>query len=544
MRAAFDAIVIGSGAGGGAAAWRLASKGAKVLLLEAGPWFDPAKDYGLAQPDWELRNFPSKPGSQGRYTYGPLQALDPQWDDLRSWHHETGHLVQTGQRMVRGGYSHVRGVGGSTLHFTGEAHRLNPHSMRMRTDHGVAADWPFDYAELEPYYLEAEQLIGVAGPTEPGDRWRSAPYPQPAHPLCKASRQLGQGAAAMGMSWVANARAALSQAHDGRPPCNYCGACNRGCPRRDKGSVDQTFIPRALKTGRCELRARATVTTLLHDEGQVVRGVRYVDEQGRAHTERADLVVLCGGAIETPRLLLANRIGNAHVGRHFMETLFWTSIGLHPEPLSSYQGLPSDAISWDHNRPDAIPGVIGGARFYAATQEADCIGPVAYATRLTEGWGAGHKQRLRQSFGSALAVGAIGECLPNAGSFVELDPTERDANGLPLARIHSRLDDMALRRLRFMARTSRTLLESGGCTTLRQEFGSFDDFSTTHVFGTCRLGMSQSESVCDDRNRVHGWGNLLVCDGSAFPSSGGGESPSLTIQAMTLRAIDLHLAAV
>ena len=543
MSARFDAIVIGSGAGGGAAAWRLAIQGARVLVLEAGPWFDPSRDYGLAKPDWELRGFPIKPGSQGRYTYGPMQALDPAWDDLRSWHHETGPLVQTGERIVRGGYSHVRGVGGSTLHYTGEAHRLNPHAMRMRSQHGVAADWPFSYAELEPYYAEAEALIGVAGPAQHGDRWRSTPYPQPAHPLCKSSRQLGQGAAALGLSWTANARAALSQPFDGRPPCNHCGGCNRGCPLRDKGSVDQTFIRRALKTGRCEVRDRATVTTLVRGEGQVVRGVRYIDAQGRAHTEQAGLVVLSAGAIESPRLLLINGIGNQHVGRHFMETHYWTSIGLHPEPLSSYQGLPSDAICWDHNRPDAIPGVIGGARFYSATLEADLAGPVAHATRLIDGWGAAHKQALRRSFGHALAVGAIGESLPHERSFVALDPTERDAHGLPLARIHSHVDDMALRRLRFMAQTCRALLKAAGCDGLKQEFGTYDGFAATHVFGTCRLGVSKDESVCDDRNRVHGWGNLLVCDASSFPSTGGGESPSLTIQAMTLRAIDRFLAS-
>ena len=291
------------------------------------------------------------------------------------------------------------------------------------------------------------------------------------------------------------------------------------------------------------MRARATVTTLVRGEGQVVRGVRYIDEQGRARTERAGLVVLSAGAIESPRLLLINGIGNQHVGRHFMETQFWTSIGLHPEPLSSHQGLPSDAICWDHNRPDSIPGVIGGARFYSATLESDCVGPVSYATRLIEGWGAAHKQRLRQSFGHALAVGAIGESLPHPGSFVELDPTERDAHGLPVARIHSRLDDMALRRLRFMAKTCREWLRASGCDALKQEFGTYDDFAATHVFGTCRMGVSKNESVCDDGNRVHGWGNLLVCDGSSFPSTGGGESPSLTIQAMTLRAIDRFLAS-
>lgn len=552
MAANFDAIVVGAGAGGAAAAWRLTQKGARVLVLEAGPWFDPDKDYGLTQPDWETRYFPSKPGSTGRYAYGAMQKLDPQWDDLRSWHHETGRLVQTERRAVRGGYSHVRGVGGSTLHYVGEAHRLNPHAMKLHSQHGVGADWPFDYDELEPYYVEAERLIGVAGPPEAGDRWRSQPYPLPAHPLCLASRTLASAAHSLGQRWVPNARAALSEAYDGRPPCNYCGGCSRGCPRRDKGSVDQTFIRHALQSGRCEVRARCTVLELQHSRQRVVTGVRYMDAQGRQRTERARLVVLAAGAIETPRLLLANRsrvapqgIGNDHgqVGQHFLETLHWTSLALHPQPQSSFAGLPADAICWDFNRPDAIPGVIGGARFYAATLDTGLQGPVSYATRMLEGWGADHKRRLREVVGRGLAVGAIGESLPNPGSFIALDLTQRDAHGLALARIHSQVDDMACRRLRFMAQTCRALLKAAGCGELRQELGSYDDFSSTHVFGTCRMGELPETSVTNDLAQVHGWGSLLICDGSTFPSSGGGESPSLTIQAVALRSIDRVLQA-
>lgn len=551
-RTSWDAIVVGSGAGGAAAAWRLVQHGLRVLVLEAGPWFDPHTDYGLDKPDWETRLFPVKPGSQGRYRYAPMQALDPQWDDLRSWHRDLGFLVQGGYRLAQGGYSHVRGVGGSTLHYTGEAHRLNPHAMKMRSQYGVAVDWPFDYAELEPYYLEAERLIGVAGPNEVGDRWRSQPYPLPAHPLCRASRTLATASESLGLQWVSNPRATLSQPYDGRPACNYCGGCGRGCPRRDKGSTDQTFIRHALQSGRCEVRAGATVLSLLHGDKRVIEGVRYVDEKGRQHTVRAAVVVLAAGAIETPRLLLTHRsrlapqgIGNDHgqVGQHFMETHFWSSMAMHPEPQSSHIGLPADAICWDHNRPDAIPGVIGGMRLYSATLDVLLAGPVAYATRMVDGWGAAHKQQLRATFGHALAVGAIGESLPHPRSFVELDTSQRDTHGLPLARIHSYVDEMACRRLRFMAQRCRAVLKAAGCGELRQEMGSYDDFGSTHVFGTCRMGEIPDTSVVNAHGQVHRWGNLLICDASTFPSSGGGESPSLTIQAVALRAVDRFVTA-
>ena len=72
------------------------------------------------------------------------------------------------------------------------SHRLHPDAMKMKSRFGVAADWPFDYAELEPFYVRAEALIGVAGPSAQGVRWRSQGFPLPPHPLSYAARTLGR----------------------------------------------------------------------------------------------------------------------------------------------------------------------------------------------------------------------------------------------------------------------------------------------------------------------------------------------------------------
>ncbi len=315
----------------------------------------------------------------------------------------------------------------------------------MKSRFGVAADWLLAYADLEPYYVEVERFLGVAGPGEAGDRWRSAPYPLPAHPLCRASRKLGSGAAALGLDWDANPRCAI--------------------------------------------------------------------ERG-----------------------LANASGQ--VGRNFLESVAWTSVGLADEALLGFGGLPADAISWRYNRPDAVAGVIGGFRLSAAIHVADMIGPIAHAQRAVRGSGREHKRQMRRALGSTVAVGAVGESLPNEQSFVDLDPRQRDSLGRPLGRIHSYVDAMAVKRLNVMAGAARSLLEASGAAVLVEEFGTCDHFSSAHVFGTCRMGADPRSSVVDADLRAHGFSNLYACDASVLPSSGGGEAPSLTIQALALRAGD------
>ena len=549
MKLSPDVVVVGAGAGGGATAWALSRRGVRVLVLEAGPAFEPLRDYPLSGDDWEQRRFPDKRGSQGKYTYAEMQVLEARWRDLRSWNRQSGPMVTTARRRAFG-YQHVRGIGGSTLHFTGEAHRLHPHAMKMRSRFGVAADWPLDYDELEPYYVIAEKVVGVAGPAHDRHRPRSRPYPLPAHPLSYATEHLAAGCRRLGMTMVANSRAALSAPYAGRPGCNYCGNCNRGCPRTDKGSVDVTFLRQAVAHGNCTIAATCEVSRIETGGDDRVRAIVYHAADGSEHRVVAKAFVVACGAVETPRLLLLSQGRHAPdglanesglVGRNFMETLFWTSSGLHPQPLGSHRGLPSDGICWDYNAPDAIPGVAGGCRFYAGVAEADLVGPINYAARAVGGFGRSHKRALREVFGNALSVSSIGESLPDDDSYVDLDTKERDVHGNALARIHSFLPDGELTRLSFMARKSREILKASGVEQVFEEYGSYDSFNATHVFGTCRMGRDARTSVVDRYGRSHRWRNLFVLDASVFPSSGGGEAPSLTIEALAIRGAD-HLA--
>lgn len=538
----YDVVIVGSGAGGGTSAWALSAAGFKVLLLEAGPHYDPYKDYLLDTPEWE-RPFPNKINPADRQVYAPMQPLADKWKHLRSWNHLNGPLNKTDRRQSFG-YHHVLGVGGSSLHFTGEAHRMNPASMQMKARFGVGADWPVTYAELEPFYTQAEEVVGVAGPVQDKLRPRSRPYPQQAHALSYASKRLQAGFDKLGLGVTNNALAVLSSPAAGRADCNYCGGCLRGCPRKDKGSIDVTYIQQAIASKNCDIQSGCTVTSIEADKNDTVKGVHYYDGKENQFVSTPLLIVACG-AVETPRLLrlshsaaapngLANESGQ--VGKNFMETLLWTSSGLHPEPMGSHRGLPVDSICWDYNKPDAIPGVVGGCRFAPSQAESDLVGPVSYANRVVGGWGRSHKQAMKRTFGHVLSLTGIGESLPNEQTFISLHDSEKDEFGRPKACINSFVDDMAARRIEFMQTTCRKVLEAAGVDEIFEEFSSYDIFSSTHVFGTCLMGSDPESSVVDSWCRSHRWKNLHIIDASVFPSSGGGESPGLTIQALALRA--------
>lgn len=550
-----DAVVIGSGAGGAAAAWRLCERGLRVLLLEAGPAFDPARDYPLDRPGWERRGFPEPAHSRAAISYGDLGRLEPEDEDIAGWSRAGFPWrlpVGSARPPSATGYSHVQGVGGSTLHFVGEAHRFHPRAFRLFTLTGQGADWPLDYAALEPFYTIAEEVIGVAGDAgaDAGGRWRSRAFPQPPHPASPGAVLLAGAGRDVGQHWQVNPRAVLSRAEGDRPACNYCGQCARGCPLGDKGSADVTFLRRARATGRLTLVPLASVVRLVAGPaGRIVRAEVIVG--GRREQVEAPVFVLSAGAVQTPRLLLlsadadhpaglANSSGA--VGRNFMETLSWLGEGLVDSGLrNSHMGLPADAVCWDRAAPGRVEGLAGGFRLGHATLEAGLNGPIAYAARLVPGFGAGFKAALRARFGTALAVSAVGQVIADERSRVTLDSEVRDSHGLPAARIDSVLTGESRALLRRMAEAGRAALRAAGAV-IGAESSSRDAFTATHVFGTARMGTDAATSVVDAHGRAHDHANLWIADASVFPTSGAGEAPALTVMALAIRTADAIVA--
>ena len=543
LPASTDVLVIGAGAGGAAAAWALVRQGISVTLIDAGPAYSSA-EYKVADNDWEYSGLPAKPGSQGRHEIVAGQPLDERWDSLKTLYAPRARLSEQTVRRVRG-YSHMRGIGGTTLHFTGWMHRLHPEAFEMQTRFGVAADWPLTYDELEPYYAMAEQMVGVAGPETVPGRPRSTPFPTPAHLPSTLSQAVAHGGRKLGLSFVPNPVAAPSVPYAGRPDCNFCGCCMHGCPRGDKGSADLTFVAPAVSSGHCKVLPRHTLIEFRRGAQDTLTGAVIADAYGNQHEIAASHYVLAAGAVETPRLLLLmDGLGNESglVGRNFMETLTSGQTGLHPEQIGSHRGYPEDTICWDFNAPDSIPNIPGGAILLPTVASLGYIGPGRYAEQLVDGFGTEFKRRLLNTFGRAAGIMVICENLPNPRSFVSLSKSLTDEFGRPSARIDSFLPDIEVERLAFATGKARDLLLAAGVPKIQEAFSTYDSFSSSHVFGTCRMGTDPEASVVNASQRSHRWKNLWISDASVFPSSGSGEAPSLTIHALAIRMAD-RLAA-
>ncbi len=538
-----DVIVVGSGAGGSLTAFGLAMAGVKVLLLELGPRFDPSKDYFLSDPNWELKN-PFLKHIPDTYT-APMKKLDD------AYFHLSSSVLQRGLNRREFDYHRACGVGGTTLRYQGEAHRFPPHAFRMRTEHGMAEDWPISYADLDPYYLKIEELLGVAGNPHPLFP-RTAPYPNPAHPLSCSSSRVAEACRKLGMTLSENTLAILSRPSSTRPACIYCKLCSLGCMVGDKGSTDIAVLPVAEKTGKLKIRPNCVAVKIVTSRKGRAEGVIVADRlTGRQTRLRSRVVVLAAGAIETPRLLLnsANKefpagLCNRHgvVGTHLMENLETGVIFVFPRKMKSYQGVSIDSKIWDFAAPDPRKGRERSFTLASCGAPDNVIGPASFAIKVAKGFGKKHRQFVEKYYGAHAMVFGIAEQLPRRTNRVMLDPEEKDEYGMPKALVDVALDEGDHKALDVMLDLCRELAKASGAEKLLGHYTTYDVSSATHACGTARMGSDPKTSVVDSWGRSHAIRNLFIADASVLVTQGCGASPSLTIQALALRTAD-HIAA-
>ncbi len=556
-------VIVGSGAGGSVAAWELARTGHPVLVLEKGRNLLP----GLGGRGQVRTLFSNDEVKAGRFFEDQDPILEPR----------TLRTVAEARRGV--GRSFVGDVndlptvvGGGTIHWDAKVPRFWRQDFKGRSLLGPipdanVADWPLEYDELEPFYDEVEDRLGVQGDRSrmPATTLAQAPrrhdFAMAPNPPMYAGLRLSAAAEQLGYHPYPYPMAVNSRSLHGRPACSSCGFCTGfGCPVNARGGAAVSFLHDAIRAG-AELRPRCFVHRVdLAPGGRRATGVSYIDESGAHRSVRADVVILAASAIETARLLMLSAgphhqegLGNGSgmVGRNLMFHYFSVGAGVFSERAHSWRG-PATTFTLDDfvgpvsgapARSAGLPYLKGGCCEVGGgtllLEEASLYaGAGLRGAALT---GALRGLALRDHI-TGIQLNA--EDMPQSSNRVDLDPRIRDFRGFPVPRITHTPHRFELAAASHFAPLLQEICAVAAPTSETQLIGAqmagstgghAGPYATAHIMGTARMGDDARTSVSDRFGRLHEVPNVVLADASVFVSSGG-FNPTLTIMALALRA--------
>ena len=496
-------VIIGSGAGGGTLANELCQKGIKVVVLEAGALQSNAT---FINDEW--KSFSQIAWLDKRTTSGTWRVAKD-FSGLPSW------ICKT--------------VGGTTTHWAGASLRLQAHEFKTRTHYGELKDanlmdWPVTLKELEPYYAKAEYKMGVTRtngiPGLPGNNNFKVMY---------------SGATKLGYKEVHTGNMAInSEPRDDRGRCMQLGFCFQGCKSGAKWSTLYTELPKAESTGNMDMRPESHVTRIEHNDAGKVTGVVYFDKDGKEQRQKARIVAVAGNSIETPRLLLLsasnmfkNGLANSsdQVGRNYMRHMTGSIYAMFKNPVHMYKGTTMAGIIRDEAKHDTRRGFAGGYEL-----ETLALGiPFMAAFLNPGGWGSEFTSYM-DNYTNLAGMWLVGEDMARATNRVTLNSDFKDQWGSAVPNVHfdDHENDIAMRNHAF--KQGQLVYEAAGAI---KSFRT-PPYPSTHNLGTCRMGASAKDSVCNAYGQTHDIPNLFISDGSQF-TSGGAENPTLTIVTLAIR---------
>ena len=530
-----NAVIVGAGAGGGVVAKELAAAGLSVVLLERGRWYSAAdcrKDDLFNQRTQVL-------GAK----FGPDEERDP-----RVLVDENGR--ESVVRPSDGGYSNNAAcVGGGTFSYGAMAWRFMEKDFHMRSTYGAVEgstldDWPISYGDLEPYYEKAEWEMGVSGDDSgnPFKAPRRKLLPMPPLAPNKEYQVLQPAARRLGLHPFDIPMLRNTVPYNGRRACMRCRWCvGFACELSARTGTHNTLIPAALATGNCELRTGCMTREILLDGRGRATGVAYFDANDRLQEQPADLVIACGGAIESARLLLNSKhrlfpdgLGNRNgwVGRNLQSHSYSGANGLFEFDTYDDLGPGASIAICDYNHGNA--GLVGGAllanEFIRLPYQFMTLTP-PWISR----WGAEHKEFVRTAFRRTVVVMGPVQEMPLFDARVQLDPKVKDYWGIPVARLSGTKHPHTIEVGRFIAGKAEAWLKEAGAVQTWKRVPSKALSGGQHQAGTCRMGRDPKTSVVDANCRIHDVDNVYVIDGSVHPTNGG-FNPALTILANAYRA--------
>ena len=555
----YDAVIVGSGAGGGMAAYMLAKAGAKVLLLEAGGYFDPADPKYITQLKWPYES--PRRGAGTTRAFGDFDAAWGGWDIEGE-----PYSAKPGTEFH---WFRSRMLGGRTNHWGRISLRFGPDDFRRGSLTGVGDDWPIGYDDIKPFYDRVDKLIGVFGsvenfPNEPDGHFLPAPKPR-LHEL-----MLKKAGKSIGVPVIPSRLAILTKAiNNERGQCFYCHQCNRGCSAYADFSSSSVLVIPAMKTGNVTLINGAMVREVLTDaKTGLATGVSYVDVASLQEISvQAKTVILGASACESARLLLnsksarfPNGLANTSgvIGKYLNDSTGASRSGFVPA-LMDRKRYNEDGVGgmhvytpwWLDSRKLDFPrgyhieygGGMGmpGYGFGSGIESLNGIIPGRDGKmKPAGGYGAGLKDDLRRFYGAYVGMAGRGEPVPLESNYCEIDPNTVDKYGIPTLRFHYKWADAEIKQAKHMQDTFEEMIHAMGGIALGDKPGADRNYGLEapgkiiHEVGTVRMGNDPAKSALNKFQQAHDVKNLFVVDAAPFVSQGD-KNVTWTILASSMR---------
>lgn len=548
-QASYDAVVVGSGAGGGMAAWVLASRGLRVLMLEAGRQYDPYTETPMFQ---EPRNAPLRGAGTPDKEFGFYDAtVDGGWQIPGE-----PYSSAPGSEFI---WWRSRMLGGRTNHWARNSFRMGPYDFKPRSRDGLGADWPISYEDLAPWYDRTETVVGVYGsndglenhPDSAPGVLHEPPAPRVGELLIKAACE------DLGMPCVPARRAILTRPIGNRSACFYATACGRGCSIGAAFQTPTSLLPMAMATGNLSIVTDAMVFEVRVNSNGDADGVTYIDKKtGREASASGRVVVLAASAGETARILLNSKSArfpdgaansSGQVGRNLMDTV-GASMSAQFPVLENRPKYNEDGAMGMHMY---IPFWL-----YQEQARGDLDFPRGYHYELSAAgrsepgmwlggigdfagsYGKALKQDMRRYYGSFLRFVCRGEMIPNADSRCEIDPDVKDQWGIPTLRFHYKWSEHEHNMVTHFQSATKQIIERLGGILQDGDIPSEQAISKggeiIHEVGTTRMGDDPGDSVTNQYGQCWDIPNLFIADGGVFVSKAH-KNPTLTILALAWR---------
>lgn len=554
----YDVCIVGSGAGGGMAAYVLANAGVKVALLEAGPLYDPAKN--VTQLKWPWESPRRGAGTQFR-PFGDFDAAYGGWEiDGEPYTHKDGTEFD---------WFRSRMLGGRTNHWGRISLRFGPNDFKRRSIDGLGDDWPIGYNDVAPYYDKVDKLVGVFGSkegiyNEPDGIFLPPPKPR-LHELF-----IKEAATSAGVKVIPSRLSILTQKiNDKRGICFYCSQCNRGCTVHADFSSSSVLVNPALETGNVDVIPHAMAREVITNEQGLATGISYVDKNDlQEYVIHAKVVVLAASACESARLLLnskstrhPNGLANSSnvVGKYLHDSTGVAIGGVMPQ-LFGRKRYNEDGVGgmhlyspwWLDNKKLDFPRGYhieywGGMNmpsygFGFGMQHLNGRFPARNGTtKPAGGYGASLKDDYRYFYGASVGMAGRGEAIALESNYCEIDPNTVDKYGIPVLRFHYKWSDHEIKQARHMQETFQEIFHqmkaeiTWGISGPENNYGLEAPGRIIHEVGTVRMGDNPKRSALNKFNQAHDCKNLFVVDGGPFVSQAD-KNPTWTILALSMRA--------